>query len=273
LLLKRVISAAVLLPVVLALFVLGGWPYALLIVGVTLLAGLEFARMFHRLGLRVSAPLLLLLILAWESGALGESSIWPLSSATIMVLVVSLWTLFQVSRRPDLGNASTTWALLLAGGTYIGLGGARLISLRDGPDGLWWLLTTCFVVWIGDSAAYIVGRRIGRHKIAPTISPGKSWEGYAAQVLSGPLSGLLLAYLSRQFPGGGVGLTSGQGLILGIVVSVLCPAGDFLVSMMKRDVAVKDTGTLIPGHGGVLDRLDSILWAAILGEMLATLFA
>jgi len=270
---KRIVSAAVMLPIILSLFVLGGWSYVLLIVAVTLLAGIEYTRMFHRLGIRLSVPLLSLLILAWEAETLWGGSSWTGPLVTTMVLLSSLWILFQAHRHPEWGNASEVWALLLAGGLYIGLGGSRLIALRVGPDGLWWLLTTCFVVWIGDTAAYVVGRQFGRHKMAPTISPGKSWEGYAAQVLSGPLSGFLLAWVSRQFPGSGVGLMPLQGLVLGLVVSVFCPAGDFLVSMMKREVGVKDTGSLIPGHGGVLDRVDSILWAAILGELLATLLA
>jgi phosphatidate cytidylyltransferase len=154
---------------------------------------------------------------------------------------------------------------------YLGLGGGHLIALRGLPSGLWWLLTACSAVWIGDSAAYLVGVRWGRHRIAPTISPGKSWEGYAAQVLGGALGGLFLAWLGSRVSGGASALTLWHGLIVGAVVSVLCPAGDFLISMMKRDVGVKDTGSLIPGHGGILDRMDSVLWAGILGHMLAQL--
>lgn len=270
---KRVISAAIMLPLVVTVFVMGGWPYVLLIVLAMLLGGLEYTRMFRRLGYAMSNSLLMLLILAWQADAIWALGDWQLPLVTVLVLAVSLWALYQAKEKPDQHRAVELWALMLAGGMYIGLGGGYLIALRARPDGLWWLLVTCGVVWIGDSAAYVVGRRIGRHKMAPTISPGKSWEGYAAQVLSGPISGLLLARLSTLIAGPAHGLVLWHGLVLGLVVSVFCPAGDFLVSMMKREVGVKDTGSLIPGHGGVLDRVDSILWAGILGYMLATLLA
>lgn len=270
---KRVISAAVMLPLVVTAFVVGGWPYVLLIVLAMLLGGLEYARMFRRLGYLMSYPLLALLILAWQADGIWALGAWRLPLVTVAMLAQSLWALHQATKKPDQHSAVELWALMVAGGMYIGSGGGYLIALRARPDGLWWLLVTCGVVWIGDSAAYAVGRRIGRHKMAPTISPGKSWEGYAAQVLSGPVSGLLLAWLSTQIAGTVHGLVLWHGLVLGFVVSVFCPAGDFLVSMMKREVGVKDTGSLIPGHGGVLDRVDSILWAGILGYMLATLLA
>ncbi len=270
---KRVISAAIMLPVVVAVIVMGGLPYVLLIVLTMLWGGLEYTRMFRRLGYVMSNPLLALLIISWQADAIWDLGTWRLPLVTVPMLVVSLWALYQAKEKPDQHRAVELWALMLAGGMYIGLGGGYLIALRARPSGLWWLLVTCGVVWIGDSAAYVVGRRIGRHKMAPTISPGKSWEGYAAQVVSGPISGLLLAWLSTQLAGTEQGLVLWHGLVLGLVVSVFCPAGDFLVSMMKREVRVKDTGSLIPGHGGVLDRVDSILWAGILGHMLATLLA
>lgn len=270
---KRVISAAILLPCVVAVFILGGWAYSLLVIGATLVGGFEYARMFRRLGYRMSTPLLGLLILAWEVDAMWSVASWRFPLVTLLMLIVCLWALHEAKERPDQHSAAELWALMLAGGMYIGLGGSNLMALRARPDGLWWLLVTCGVVWIGDSAAYAVGRRIGRHKMAPMISPGKSWEGYAAQVVSGPISGLFLAWLSNQIAGGAPALMLWHGLVLGLIVSLLCPAGDFLVSMMKREVGVKDTGNLIPGHGGVLDRVDSILWAGILGYMLSTLLA
>ena len=270
---KRVISAAIVLPLVVAVFVVGGWLYVLLIVLAMLLGGLEYTRMFRRLGYAMSNPLLMLLIVAWQADAIWALGVWQLPLVTVLMFAVSLWALYRAKEKPDQHRAVELWALMLAGGMYIGLGGGYLIALRTRPDGLWWLLVTCGVVWIGDSAAYVVGRRIGRHKMAPTISPGKSWEGYAAQVLSGPIGGLLLAWLSTLIAGTAHGLVLWHGLVLGFVVSVFCPAGDFLISMMKREVGVKDTGSLIPGHGGVLDRVDSILWAGTLGYMLATLLA
>ncbi|MGC9521003.1 MAG: phosphatidate cytidylyltransferase [Anaerolineae bacterium] len=269
---KRVISAAVLLPIVLVLFVIGSWPYRILIVVVTLLAGFEITRMFRRREYGVSFPLISMVILVWEVDAVWPGHAWLLSGVAIASLIVTLVELIRVRARPQRHDPTEQWALTLAGGTYLGIGGVHLMHLRALPDGLWWTLTACAVVWISDSAAYFVGKRWGRHKMAPGISPGKSWEGYAAQVVSGLASGLFLSWLWPIIVGVEIVLTPVSGLVLGGVISVLCPAGDFLVSMMKREVGVKDTGKLIPGHGGILDRLDSILWAGILGHLLAQLF-
>jgi phosphatidate cytidylyltransferase len=191
-----------------------------------------------------------------------------------MLLVTALWALGKARNRPGQSRSTERWALTWAGAGYLGLGGAYLIRLRAVPDGLWWTLTACSIVWIGDSAAYFVGKRWGRHKMAPTISPGKSWEGYAAQVLVGTVAGGVLVWCWSTLLGAGpfATLDFWGGVLLGVVISLLCPAGDFLVSMMKREAGVKDTSHLIPGHGGVFDRIDSLLWAGILGHWLASLF-
>ncbi len=253
--------------------VVGGWPYRLLIGAATVFGGFEYIRLLHRLGYEAWFPWSALLILASEFDIAGgtEHSTFPF--VTLSVLIVSLWTLLRARESSGQRGLTELWALVIAGGLYLGLGGGHLIALRFEPGGLAWLLVACGVVWIGDSAAYLVGTHCGRHKMAPTISPGKSWEGYAAQVLSGCLSGPLLAWIGLRISGGTSLMEVWHGLVLGITVSVLSPAGDFFISMMKREVGVKDTGRLIPGHGGILDRMDSILWAGILGHLLAQLLS
>jgi phosphatidate cytidylyltransferase len=265
----RFISAVILLPVVLALCTIGGWPYSLLIVAATMLAGVEYVGMFRRRGYTVSPVMVCLLVLLWETQGIWPNPVLFPHLVALGVLLISLWELIQSRQHPGRLNPTENWALTVAGGTYLGLGGAYLIMLRALPDGFWWTLSTFVAIWVGDSAAYFVGRRYGRHKMAPTISPGKSWEGYAAQVASGPLTGLLMAWLGQLIYSEAASLTFGLGIVLGLVVCVFCPAGDFLVSMMKREVAVKDTSSLIPGHGGMLDRIDSLLWAGIVGYVLA----
>ncbi len=268
---QRIISAVVLLPLAVLIFVLGGWIYNLLIVAVTLVAVFELVRMFRRKGYTFSLPLIVGIMLIWEANAVWIDRPWFVPTIAIAVLALSLWELVQLVSRPERLAPSEQWALTLSGATYLGLGGANLISLRARPEGLWWILTACTIVWIGDSAAYFIGRQWGRHKMAPTISPGKSWEGYAAQVLSGSLAGGFLVWLWPALFGQTAILPVWQGFVLGIVLSVFCPAGDFFISMVKREVGVKDTGSLIPGHGGMLDRIDSLLWAGILGDVLARL--
>lgn len=237
----------------------------------TLLGGFEYVRMFRKAGHDLPLVFLSLVILAFELDLTLDVGMWRLPLVTLSVLFVSLGILVQARGWVEQQGAVEQWGLTLAGGMYLGIGGGHLMALRLRPDGLWWVLMACGVVWVGDTAAYVIGRRWGRHKIAPSISPGKSWEGYAAQLVGGLGTGFLLAWLGSSLSAGDASLRAWYGLILGGVVSLLCPAGDFLISMMKRQVGVKDTGNLIPGHGGILDRMDSILWAGILGQLLAQL--
>ncbi len=265
----RVISAVVLLPIVLVILYLGGWPYEALVGLATVLAGYEYVQMLARRGYELHTWLVMALIIAWEIGEL-----WPAGDPwvpMVLFMVVGAFPALVRSQRDGEGSLPVEhWALMLAGSSYLGLGGRALIHLRRAPDGLWWTFLTCLIVWVGDSAAYFVGRRWGRHKIAPRISPGKSWEGYLAQVLAGTLLGGGLGALGASLvhvPS----LALAPGLGLGFLVSLLCPGGDFLVSMIKREVGVKDTGALIPGHGGMFDRLDSLLWAGVLASLLVGL--
>jgi phosphatidate cytidylyltransferase len=123
-------------------------------------------------------------------------------------------------------------------------------------------------VWFGDAAAFSVGRRFGRHPLSPRLSPRKTWEGYIASILGGGLgSGLLsLLWQIAAPPGSGVGLVSG--LLIGSLLGALGTLGDLAISMLKREVGVKDSGNLLPGHGGALDRIDSWIVAAALGYYL-----
>jgi phosphatidate cytidylyltransferase len=273
---KRIISGAILIPIVTALLVFGGWPYRILVMIATLVAAGEYAQMYRKKGSRVSIVWVLLLTLAWQVEILLPEPLEYLPIVTVVLLGMTLRELWLTRRNPELPEPATRWGVTLAGGSYLGIGGAHLIGLRALPDGLWWVLTAFIIVWVSDSAAYFIGRRWGRRKMASSISPGKSWEGYAAQVVSGPLIGVFLTWLwPTVFPaavGQDLTLTLWHGLLLGGLISVLCPAGDFLISMIKREVGVKDTSNLIPGHGGVLDRIDSILWAGILAHLFARAF-
>lgn len=268
---KRVISGAILIPIVIALLFLGGWPYRILILTAILGAAAEFARMFRRKGFNLSLFWVALLAAAWQVEILVSEAAGYMPIVTACVLAMTIRELLVNRRNPGGANPTARWALTLGGGTYLGIAGAHLIGLRVIPGGLWWVLTTFLIVWVGDSAAYFIGRRWGRHKMAPSISPGKSWEGYAAQVVGGTLTGVLVAWLwPTILPLNmtvDLTLTLWHGLVVGALISILCPEGDFFISMMKREVGVKDTSNLIPGHGGVLDRIDSILWAGMLAHL------
>jgi len=149
----------------------------------------------------------------------------------------------------------------MAGVLYIGWLLSYLVSLRGLEDGRNWIFLALFTTFASDTAAFFIGRALGRHPLAPNISPGKTWEGAVGGVLGAVLVSLFFVLptpLSLN-----PYLNWGQAILLGLLVSVFGQIGDLTESLLKRNVGVKDSGTLIPGHGGVLDRVDSIVFAGV----------
>jgi phosphatidate cytidylyltransferase len=154
---------------------------------------------------------------------------------------------------------STTVAVAMTtlGAAWIGLGLGFLILVRDlEPDGRLLLITLLLTVFVADSCAYLGGRLAGRHKMAPAISPGKTWEGFVA----GVVGGVLTTWLALN--GEPIGIDGWEAFVLGGAIVLAAVAGDLFESMVKRDLGVKDSGRVLMGHGGVLDRVDSIVFAA-----------
>ncbi len=202
---------------------------------------------------------------------------WERWGGAVVTAAVAL-TLFGLMFRRDYHGVLTDWALTVAGMFYIGLLGAHFILLRDlaGPVdsfvarlddfgswqnrpgidtalGLGWYLLAQIVTWLTDVGAYLVGRAIGRNKLAPAISPGKTIEGGLGGLVLGALASLTCAWAF------GLPLHPLAALGVGVVRSAIGQAGDLAESLLKRQAGVKDSGTLIPGHGGVFDRIDSLL--------------
>ncbi|MEA3459404.1 MAG: phosphatidate cytidylyltransferase, partial [Chloroflexota bacterium] len=215
------------------------------------LAGYEFFQMMTAGGYKPSHVLGLALIVLLLADARYPSRqlIRPAVSA---ILVLSL--LWQIFQKHTLTPA-VDWALTVAGGLYLGWVGGFFISLRDAAQGMSWLALVFLPTWACDTAAYFVGLSLGRHKLLPRISPGKSWEG----TVGGWLAGLALTLLVGRF----IGLNLIHSLALGALVGIAAPLGDLAISMMKRQVGVKDSSHLIPGHGGMLDRIDSLLFVVV----------
>jgi phosphatidate cytidylyltransferase len=260
-----------LLPLALWVIADGGWLYLAAVGLVLVLAAAEFALLYRRNGFRPS----LALVVAGAAALTLSRFISGFEQAplllTALFLVAMTWHLVDFERGAP--HSGTDFALTVAGILYLGWIGAFLISLRRMPDGEWWLLVALPSVWLADSAAYFVGRAMGRRRLAPRLSPKKTWEGYWAGVAGGALSGALFGAVWRVGAGPASALDAGNGLLLGLVIGALAPLGDLGESMFKREIGVKDSGTLLPGHGGALDRLDSWLWAAVIGFYLATWLA
>jgi len=141
------------------------------------------------------------------------------------------------------------------GVAWVGGGLAYLMLLRDIPsDGRLLIFVALLTVFADDTAAFFVGRAIGRHRMAPVISPGKSWEGF----VGGTAAAVAVAFFALYDQDV---VTTGESLVLGLVIGVAATLGDLFESAVKRDLGVKDSGRLLAGHGGVLDRVDSLLWA------------
>jgi len=171
-----------------------------------------------------------------------------LTSAVVLPLI---WLL----GRPKKEGAFIGWAWTLGGILYIGWLLSYLVALRGLEDGRNWVFFALFTTFASDTAAFFVGRALGRHKLAPRISPGKTWEGTIAGVLGAIIVSLLFTLL--------IPISYWQAILLGILVSIFGQLGDLVESLLKRNMGVKDSGRLIPGHGGFLDRIDSVVFVGV----------
>jgi phosphatidate cytidylyltransferase len=251
----------VILPIGLVLIYLGGWAFATLIMLILGLAAWEYARLFKNGDfkpadiLMIGGAVLLALGRAWNG---FESADWLLS---LLILASMIYHLFAYERGRD--QAASDFAITLSGILYLGWLGAYLISLRNLPDGMWWILLVLPAVWLSDSGAYFIGRAIGKRKFSPRLSPKKTWEGYFGGVVFGTTGGVLLAYVLNLLEPGVMTLLHGG--LMGLILALVTPLGDLGESMVKRQFGIKDSSNLIPGHGGVFDRIDSWLWAGVIG--------
>jgi phosphatidate cytidylyltransferase len=148
----------------------------------------------------------------------------------------------------------TGWLAIVAAILYVGILGSYLVLLRNLDDGERWVLLVVLSTWGTDTCAYAVGKLIGRHKMAPRISPGKTWEGTA-----GGLVGGLIVVVALNWPLD-LPVSTGQAVVLGLILPAVAVLADLGESALKRGAGVKDTSVLVPGHGGLLDRLDSLLF-------------
>ena len=244
----RIIVGLIALPLILAPIWLGGVWSLLLLLAVAVAGGIELFTLLDHGGYRPQRWIGLVWIAAlvaagWQPGL-------PLAAPIITagLIVTLVYTLF-IPETP-----LHTWLATSMGSIYLGLMLGQTLALRQLPDGLWWVLYGALVTWSNDTAAYFVGVSWGRRKLWPRLSPKKTWEGTVAGWVGAALFGGIAVAL---FP---VAMGPLAGAALGLVGGIFALFGDLAISMVKRQVKVKDSGNLIPGHGGVLDRLDSILF-------------
>lgn len=260
---QRLLVTIILLPLGVFVIHLGGWAYALVVALLMGLASWEYGGLFRAGGLRPATGLIVIGTLLLILGrAFNDFKSAP-GVIALTILVSMAYHLFRYEGGRD--QAGTDLSVTLAGVLYIGWLGGYLISVRRLPEGEWWVLLVLPAVWLADGGAFFIGRSYGRHKLASRLSPKKSWEGYLGGVIVGTLGTTVLAALWRIGAGPQSAITPGAGALLGFILAVITPLGDLGESMIKRQVGMKDSSNLLPGHGGIFDRVDSWLWAAPIG--------
>jgi phosphatidate cytidylyltransferase len=254
---QRLLVAIGIIVVGVPIVLIGGWVFVAFVALILGMAIWEYWRMFQIGGYRPSATLMI-------GGTLVlvvTRHLWGFQTAPFLL---SFFALGAIAHQVfDYKNSEKTSALNfninLGGLIYIGWLGCYIISLRNLPDGMWWILLVIPTTGMVDGGAFFMGSLFGKHRMAPRISPKKSWEGYIGGVLFGVLGGALLAvFLQMRAPS----IQPWLGLTIGALIGLVTPIGDLGESVMKRSFGVKDSGSVLPGHGGILDRIDSWLWAA-----------
>lgn len=255
---QRALTALVIVPLVLILGYLGGVPFDLFWAAVLAFGGFEFTRMARGAGFKLSyiltIGLILLVSLIRALGLFADILIFPL------LLFVSLaYGLWQFEK----GEEKALWNVILhvLAAIYIGVLGSFALVMNEGwLNGNWYLLLTIALIWLVDAGAYLIGSRFGKRALLPRLSPNKTLEGFLGGTAAGILGGFLLGWLLKeQLPY----ITPWKGALLGGIMGPVAFIGDAMMSLFKRTLKVKDTGKLLPGHGGILDRLDSMLWAFV----------
>jgi phosphatidate cytidylyltransferase len=248
-LLSRAAVVAAGLPIVLGSAYLGGWFLFTVAAVAALLALHELYR---------AARSLRPLVLAGYAGALGAlvgaaagGATWMLGGFLLVFVLAFVFAAVAETRQSATVAVGTT----VLGAAWIGLGLGALLLIRDGEEGRLALITVLLTVFIADTFAYLGGRIAGRHKMTPVMSPGKTWEGFTTGVVGGILTTWIALYdealLSEPW----------HAFVLGAVIVLAATIGDLFESAVKRDLGTKDMGRILLGHGGVLDRIDSLLFA------------
>jgi phosphatidate cytidylyltransferase len=251
---QRVLTTIIGLPLLIVIVCLGNPWFTLSISALAILAGIEFYRAAGLLKVKPLSFTGLIMI-----GALCLSYFCPVPDIrTILIIMASVICAVCLLFLQNTERNIMKWLWTMGGIIYIGLMLSFWGELRSLDQGMQWVLWTVVVIMACDIAAFFSGRKWGRHALAPNISPKKTWEGAVGGALASIILGLLLN-LVFILP-----VSWWEVLILSLIVSLLGQAGDLVESVFKRNIGIKDSGHFFPGHGGVLDRIDSYIFTGVL---------
>ena len=256
---RRTLTALVLIVIVVPAIVFGGLLFFLLVGFFIVISSWEFVQMFREAEYEPSVYL----SVGGTLAIAAARAFWPAEAETVftgLVLLAMVVHLIAYER----GRQQAAFDFLVTVGCFVYLGwiGSYLIDLRALPYGAWWVMFALPIIWLTDSGAYLFGARYGKHYMTPHLSPKKSWEGYWAGVFMGTVYGAVFAFAYTKY--GPLHVTILQGLLFGFALSTLSLFGDLGESLFKRFGQMKDSGNLLPGHGGAFDRVDSLIWGGVI---------
>ena len=252
----RVITAAVGVPLVILAIWFGdpGPWFSLLIAGAALAGTYEF---YHMANFDRREPLLYLGVLYSLALVLSPHYRNP-DALPILITTTMLVSLIYLLYRPAREKAFHKWAWAIAGALYVGWMLSYWLSLRGLGDGRSWVYLAILTTFANDTGAFFIGRAIGKHKLAPTISEGKTREGAIGGLICAVLGALIIATILNLISP--FDFRYWQIILIGLIIGLFAQLGDLVESLLKRNMGVKESGNLLPGHGGILDRFDSLIF-------------
>lgn len=266
-LIERILVGIIIIPLAAAAIFFGGWVYAIGVSLVLGVAGWEYWRMVRNGGY---SPSLILLV----GGIILLSMVRHIFPApgfnfTLNFLILAMMTASVYHYELGQTQPASNFAFNLVGLIYLGWIGSYLIPLRNLPDGLWWVAISLPAAWAADIGAYFIGSWLGKHRLAPRVSPRKSWEGYFGGLpFAIGWSTVLALLIQNQVPA----ITPAKGAILGLMIGLTAPLGDLFESLLKRQFGIKDSSRILLAQGGIMDRIDSTVWTGVVSYFLITLF-
>ena len=252
----RVITAAVGVPlIILAIWFGDPWPWFSLVMAAAALAGTyEF---YHMADFDKREPLIYMGLL-WSLALVLSPHYRNLDILPIVITATMLISLIWLLLRPSREKIFHDWAWTIVGALYVGWMLGYWLNLRGLEDGRNWVYLAMLTTFANDTGAYFIGRARGKHKLVPMISPAKTWEGAIGGLISAILAAIIIAMVLNLISP--FTFKYWQIILLGFLVSLFAQLGDLVESLLKRNMGMKESGNLLPGHGGILDRFDSLIF-------------
>ena len=268
--LQRLLVALILLPIGLWALFSSEISFAIFMTLIFVIAGWEYIQLFKNGQYQPAHFAIIGAVICSLGSVTYYKTALPLVFIVPFILMTAAFHLWHFEHGRE--KAVLDMTISFAGILYLGILGSYFMAIRVLPGGDWWIFTVLTSVWWADTGAYAIGKNFGKRPLAARLSPKKTWEGYIGGILAALIGSplLLKLYWVLDLPVDKT-ITIPRVILLGAVMGVLPTLGDLTISMIKRYFKVKDTGTILAGHGGMLDRIDSWLWAVSIGYYLITL--